>query len=51
MVNPSEWDTTISIGFLEKGIENLPFFEKAFDIVLSKEDANYKNVLEILKFE
>ncbi len=28
MVNPSEWDTTISIGFLEKGIENLPFFGK-----------------------
>ena len=51
MVNPSEWDTTISIGFLEQGLENLPFFEKAFDIVLSKEDANYKNVLEILKFE
>lgn len=51
MVDKSEWDTTISIGFIEKNIENLPIFEKNFDIVLSNEDANYNSVMEILKFE
>mgnify|MGYP000705409337 FL=1 len=48
MVEKEEWNDTISFGFLDKKVENLPYYKKAFDIVLTKEDGNFYKVINIL---
>ena len=50
MLKSEEWDTTVTVGFIEKALENLPKFQDAFDIVLTSEDANYNRVMKILNF-
>ena len=50
MLKLEEWDTTVTVGFIEKALENLPKFQDAFDIVLTNEDANYNRVMKILNF-
>ena len=50
MLKSEEWDTTVTVGFIEKALENLPKFQDAFDIVLTNEDANYNKVMKILNF-
>ena len=49
MVEKDEWNNTICIGFLDKKIENLPYYKKTFDIVLTKEDGNFYEVINILE--
>ena len=49
MVEKEEWNDTISFGFLDKKVENLPYYKKAFDIVLTKEDGNFYKVINILE--
>lgn len=45
MVPSEEWEKTISIGFLDKNIqENLEVYTKNFDIVLTGNDATFENV-------
>lgn len=49
MVEPSKWDTTLKIGILEFEEEtNLKKYQEAFDIVLTKEDATFNRIEEIL---
>mgnify|MGYP003370304079 CR=1 FL=1 len=48
MIDKSEWDTTISVGFLENNIKNLDFYKEAFDIVLTEEDTNYNEIEKII---
>lgn len=49
MVPAEEWDRTISIGFLDKKVEeNLEVFKNNFDIVLTKEDASFNVVNELI---
>ncbi len=49
MVEPSKWDTTLKIGILEFEEEtNLKKYKEAFDIVLTKEDATFNKIEEIL---
>ena len=49
MVEPSKWDTTLKIGILEFEEEtNLKKYQEAFDIVLTKEDATFNKIEEIL---
>lgn len=48
MIDKSEWDSTISVGFLENNIENLDFYKDAFDIVLTEEDTNYNKIEKII---
>ena len=50
MLKSEEWDTTVTVGFIEKALENLPKFQDASDIVLTNEDANYNRVMKILNF-
>lgn len=49
MVEQSKWDKTLKIGILEFEEEtNLKKYQEAFDIVLTKEDATFNKIEEIL---
>lgn len=49
MIEKSDWDKTILVGFLNEKIEeNLNLYKNEFDIVLTKEDANFRDLKEII---
>ena len=49
MVPEKEWENTILVGFLNKKIEeNMEFYKKSFDIVLTGKDASFNEVKEIV---
>lgn len=49
MVPEKEWKNTISVGFLNSKIEeNIEFYKKSFDIVLTDKEANFDEVHCIL---
>lgn len=49
MIEESKWKKTIKIGFLNKKLEeNLPIYLKHFDIVLTKEDATFEIIDNIV---
>ncbi len=49
MVAESEWNNTLKIGILNKKVEeNLKIYQSKFDIVLTKEDANFSILNEII---
>ena len=49
MIEKNSWNKTILVGFLNEKIEeNLNLYKKEFDIVLTKEDANFETVKEII---
>ena len=49
MIEESKWEKTIKIGFLNKKLEeNLPIYLKHFDIVLTKEDATFEIIDNIV---
>ena len=51
MVPMEEWDKTISVGFLDKNIEeNLNAYRNNFDIVLTSEDASFNTFKDFVKF-
>ncbi len=50
MIPSSDWKNTITIGFLGKNIEeNLDIYNKNFDIVLTKENATFDELNELLE--
>ena len=50
MVNKEEWDTTLKIGILDNKTEELiKFYNKAFDIVLTNDDATFDILNEIIE--
>ena len=51
MIEKSNWEKTILVSFLNEKIEeNLNLYKNEFDIVLTKEDANFENVREIIQY-
>ena len=49
MIEKSEWDKTIMIGFLtENAQQNLDVYCKNFDIVLADKDANFNIVNDLI---
>ena len=49
MIAKSEWDKTISIGFLDKNVEmNLETYKENFDVVLTNQEANFIEVTNLV---
>lgn len=49
MIPSSEWNNTISVGFLSKKVEeNVEIYKQNFDIVLTQEDATFDTVEELI---
>ncbi len=49
MVEENEWNNTLKIGILENQVEeNLIFYKKVFDVILTQKDASFKLLDEIL---
>ena len=52
MIPKENWDKTITIGFLNKKInENLAFYNRHYDVVLTEEEACFEEVEKIIKRE
>lgn len=51
MVPMEEWNKTISVGFLDKNVEeNLNEYKNNFDVVLTREDASFDTFNGLIKF-
>lgn len=50
MIDHTTWDKTLKIGILEfEEQENLKKYQEAFDVVLTKEDATFNSIEQIVK--
>lgn len=49
MIDPSQWDTTLKIGILDREIqERLKIYNSAFDLVLTSKDASFEILNKII---